>query len=386
MKFKIFVLLAFMVISIIIPLTAVSRNGNCFEVFEITNTNKDLIQTPSSSSKEEKKAEVKPVTITNESSSQSNSQKSEASEKSQQSDESQEELPSYLEGVYNTDFFEILDLTTGKIKKVNVRDYVIGAVAAEMPPNFNSEALKAQAVASHSLALRNRLDHMQKPVEELKGADFSADPSNRHGYVTEDEAKKMYGDKFDIYWNKIVTACDEVMNEVLVYKQKPILAAYHSMSSGFTEAAENVWIGSADYLVPVESKGDILSPNYESELKISAQELSKLFKKEYPEIILGEDINNWIVINERSQGGYVLFADVGNTTITGKDIRRVLGLRSANFEISVNDDNIFTFKTLGYGHGVGLSQYGADYMARQGNTYSEILSHYYVGAKLVKTK
>ncbi|MEF9983495.1 MAG: stage II sporulation protein D [Oscillospiraceae bacterium] len=382
MRSNTFLVLAFMVIVLIIPLTAVSRNGNCFKVSAIEKVfekkqeiSSSAEEKPKNSSSMEEKPKIVMTDDVEESSSQATIEEAEQSSK--------EDIPTYLPEIYNTKEFEILDLTTGKINKVKIRDYVIGAVASEMPPSFGVEALKSQAIASHSLALRNRIDHMKNPASELNGADFSADPSKRRGYVTKDEAKKMYGDKFEVYWGKIESACDEVLDEVLVYDDRPILAAYHSMSGGMTESAENVWVGSADYLVPVESKGDILAPDFETEVEISAVELKKLLQNTYDDINLSENPAQWINIINRSEGGYVLLVDIGDLSLCGRDIRQLLGLRSTKFEVDFVGDR-FKFTVCGYGHGVGLSQYGADYMARQGSSYVEILEHYYKGAVLTK--
>ncbi len=280
------------------------------------------------------------------------------------------------------DEFKILNLTTGEVETVSRRDYVIGAVTAEMPASFSEEALKAQAVAAHTYALRRRLNQQAEQDETLKGADFSADPSKLLGYMTEESAHERFGDNFDIYWGKITKACDEVLEKVLVYDDQPIVAAYHSMSAGKTEDATAVWENGAPYLIPVESFGDTLAKNYEVETEIAADEVQRLLTEKYTDIKLSTDKTKWFAVKDRTESGTVTELTAGDVTMTGQDARALFTLRSANFTVSYAN-KAFTFTTLGYGHGVGMSQYGADYMARQGSTYEEILAHYYPGTTLM---
>lgn len=239
--------------------------------------------------------------------------------------------------------------------------------------------MKAQAVASHTYALYCR----EHPVPELGGADFSTDPSNWEGYVTKEQMLERYPDLGETYWKKITDAVDEVASTVLVYQEEPILAAYHSMSAGATEFASNVWNGTVPYLVPVDSVGDTLADQFETSVTFSVEQIRGILTEAYPDLTLDGDTRSWFQIVSRSPSGYVLTLQAGNLQISGKDLRTLLGLRSTNFTITAQTDS-FLFTTKGYGHGVGLSQYGADYMARQGSGYEEILLHYYTGAQLAK--
>lgn len=279
--------------------------------------------------------------------------------------------------------FKILDQSTGKVNEVPLRDFVRGAVAAEMPASFHSEALKAQAVAAHTFALHSHITQQESPDLELKGADFAADPGDMKVYITEETAKEFYGDDADFYWNKICTAADSVLDCVLEYDGEPIVAAYHAISAGMTEDASNIWIGSAPYLLAVQSEGDLLAPGYESTVSFTAAEVSAALEAEYPDIGLAGDPSGWFGEPARSASGYVTEIAVGDQYLHGKDIRRVFDLRSHNFEIGY-DGGEFVFTVTGYGHGVGLSQYGADFLARQGKTFGEILETYYTGATIKK--
>ncbi len=288
---------------------------------------------------------------------------------------------SSMQTVAQPESFAILDRSTGQIQKVAVLDYLYGAVAAELPPGFHPEAMKAQAVAAHTYALYCRAH----PSPDLNGADFSADPSKWEGYVTREQMLERYPDLGETYWKKITEAVDQVAAAVLVWEQEPILAAYHSMSAGATEFASNVWNGSVPYLVPVDSPGDTLADRFETTVSFSAEQIRGILTESYPDLILEGDTRSWFQIASRSPSGYVLTLQAGNLQISGQELRTLLGLRSTNFTVSAQIDS-FLFTTKGYGHGVGLSQYGADYMARQGSGYEEILLHYYTGAQLAQAR
>lgn len=277
--------------------------------------------------------------------------------------------------------FTLLDKASGKTFEVDARTFVRGALAAEMPPDFHPEALKAQAVAAHTYALYAKQMQRAAPDPALKGADLTADPEDFKSFTTEEAFFKRYGEYAGAYWNTLCEAADAVCDYVLLYDGEPALTAYHSMSSGTTEDASNVWTGSAAYLVPVESRGDTLAPDYRSEVELAAADLYNALRKALPDVQLGENAGEWLEVLERSDSGYVTDVRVGGQRLTGLQLRELLGLRSSDFTIET-DGKIFRFTVLGYGHGVGLSQYGADYLARQGESFDEILAHYYPGTQL----
>lgn len=273
--------------------------------------------------------------------------------------------------------FHILDRTTGKIETVSVQDYVRGAVCSEMPATFHTEALKAQAVSAHTYGL-----NMQQEAErEGREYDFAADPSDWKGYVTKQQAEERFGVYFEEYWGKVQQAADSVIGKIMVYEGQPIAAAYHAISAGTTEAAVNVWGNPVAYLVPAESKGDQRAPGYEETVTFTADEVKAAVTAAFPDVTLEGEPESWFELKEYSDSGYVTKIAAGGEEITGLDFREALGLRSSNLTLTCNG-NTFTITTKGYGHGVGLSQYGADYMARQGADYQEILEHYYPGAQL----
>lgn len=281
--------------------------------------------------------------------------------------------------------FKIFNQSTGKVFTMSAKDFVRGAVAAEMPASYEPEALKAQAVAAYTYAVRQSMVQDQTPNPDLKGADFAADPENYKVCITKDMAKQFYGDNFDVLWSKVVKAADSVSGEVLTYEGLPIAAAYHAISSGRTEAAENIWGQSLPCITPVDSEWDVYAPGYASQEIFNKSKIQLLFTDTYPEMKLSTNPEGWIEILERSYATYVTKLRVGDVEMEGRELRTLLGLRSTCFEVKYVGGN-FIFDVRGYGHGAGLSQYGADYMARQGSTYEEILAHYYPDSQLVESK
>lgn len=256
----------------------------------------------------------------------------------------------------------IIEVKTESEKTDNVKinreleDYVIGVVAGEMPVNFPHEALKAQAVAARTYAIRQI-----KANPNIKYVDIA------QAYIDTDTMKKRWGSKFNENYEKIKADVYATAGQILEYDNEPILAAFCSTTNGYTEDCQNVWTQNLPYLTSVRSEGDELSPYYKDSVVLT--------KTRFKEIFGGTNA----VINSKTGAGYVKNVTINGKNYTGDKIRKILGLKSTSFEISSNGDNIIV-TTKGYGHGVGMSQYGACYMANNGKNYSEILSHYYKGA------
>lgn len=267
----------------------------------------------------------------------------------------------------------ILRASSGKTEQVDMTEYLIGAVANEMPASFHIEALKAQAVACHTYALWI-LKNADNPNNDL--GDISDNSGKHQGYLNKNEMKKKWGDSYEKYYNRISDAVNDVKDLYLDYDGEPILAVFHALSSGTTSNCKDVWGDDIPYLKSVPALGDKLSAQLDSEEAFTKEELAeKLGLKEEKEELISE-------INA-ADSGYVTKIIIGDKSFTGRQLRRLLGLKSPNFTYKQEKDN-YTFAVKGKGHGVGMSQYSADFMARQGSSYKEILTHFYSGAEIKK--
>lgn len=277
--------------------------------------------------------------------------------------------------------YHVLVTETGEILEVPLREYVIGAVGAEMPVSFETEALKAQAVAAHTYAERQCL--LSDGNEALCGADFSDDPAKYQAFLTDAQLRERWGSNYEAYYEKLSAAVDAVLPELLTYEDVPIIAAFHAMSSGRTEASENVWGSEVAYLRSVESAADRNAPQFEETVQFTAEEVLAGLTQAHAGIVIGGDAAEWFGLPVTSEAGTVLQQPAGDGIFTGQELRSIFGLRSAAFSIGYAE-GIFTFTTYGYGHDVGMSQYGANAMAQEGHTYREILAYYYPGAILTQ--
>lgn len=279
--------------------------------------------------------------------------------------------------------FLVLECESGQVLSMTMLEYVTGAVLGEMPAEYHEEALKAQAVAAHTYALRRKMQQLSSPDPELKGAYISDDSSKYQAFFTPEQAQGFYGDKYAEYNEKVQKAAESVINQVLVSGGEPIIAAFHAVSAGRTESAEVVWGSAVDYLVPAESPYDTSAPNYSEEKIFTEAELkARLTQSEY-NITLPSDKSEWLVVNSTSPSGTVTDVSAGDKHISGAELRTLLNLRSACFTVEYDADKGYIITTKGSGHGVGMSQYGANKMAENGSDYREILLHYYSGAEIV---
>jgi stage II sporulation protein D len=284
----------------------------------------------------------------------------------------------------NSSGFRILDTSTGKILTVQDRPFLYGAVAAEMSPLANQEALKAQAVASYTYYSRLRKQQRKSPSSSLHGADFSAVPEKWETYVSPDVMRKRWGDNFQKYDQNISEAVDTVFGQVLEYNGQLIDATYFAISSGNTESAENVWGGTGyPYLISVASPLDVFAGGYETTVTYSEQEMKTRILRTAPKADLSGSASGWIGATECSSAGTVKSILLGGQKRSGNQARSAFNLRSANFTVAYADGN-FTFTVKGYGHNVGMSQTGAQAMAKQGADYKQILAWYYPSAALAK--
>ncbi len=279
------------------------------------------------------------------------------------------------------DVFRILDTSTDTVLEVNRMDFLRGAAAAEMPLSFETQALCAQMVASYTYYGRLRENARKNPDPALKGADFSANIQNWEKYTTKEQMEERWGDQFSEYFEKLTQAAEEVQGLALTYEGEWIDATYYAISAGTTENAKDIWGGDLPYLTAVASPGDALAPGYRTTEVFSSQELQEALSASFSDLSFSQSPEEWLGDMTRSASGSVLSAEVCGQTLPGEQLRWALGLRSQNFTVRFQEDS-FTFTVLGYGHGVGMSQTGAQQMAKQGASFREILSWYYPGTRL----
>ncbi len=280
------------------------------------------------------------------------------------------------------DSFIILDTSSGKTLEINGREFLYGALSYEMPPSFEPEALKAQAVAVYTYFSRLRKAQRSSPDKNLSGADFSADLSAGQFYLSEDQLRERWGSSFEKSRKKIKDACDSVYGLVLTDNKGELIdAAYHAISNGSTENSEDVFGIRNEHLRSVASPGDAFAPDYITDVVFSCDEFRDNLKATGAGISFSGKPENYIKSIDRTDAGTVRSIEICNYSFTGDQIRKAFSLRSASFEVEYSN-KLFTFTVRGYGHGVGLSQYGAQYMAKNGADFKEILTHYYKDIRL----
>ncbi len=259
------------------------------------------------------------------------------------------------------------------VKKLSMQEYLYGVVAAEMPASFEDEALKAQAVAARTETVKKK----NHESDDHKNADLCDNPSHCQAYYSENDLKEKYGEKWiQKDYLKIKSSVDVTSGIIATYNGEPITAVFHSTSSGMTENSKDVWGGDMPYLISVKSEGEEESPRFTEEKPFSFSEFKNLILK-LKDVPFSNNPESWITNIQKNESGSVKTLNICGVEFKGTEIRTALSLRSTNFEISINDKIIF--KTKGNGHGVGLSQYGANYMAKKGYTYEDILKKYYTG-------
>lgn len=246
-----------------------------------------------------------------------------------------------------------------------------------MPATFHEEALKAQSILARTFVINKLITG----CNNIKEGNI-CDTTHCQAYLNINEKKKAWGKEGDEYLKKLKKVVKETEGKVLSYNDQLVkYPQYFSTSSGNTEDAVAVFSEDVPYLKSVQSPGEEISPKYESEISMSISDFKGKIKKSIPNSNLGNNINEEVKILSRNKGGTVDDIKIGDVTIKGKEFRKIFGLNSANFTLEVLEDKI-NIKCLGYGHGVGMSQWGANVMAKEGSKYDEILEHYFKGSKI----
>lgn len=265
------------------------------------------------------------------------------------------------------------------VEKMGLEEYIEGVLAAEMPAGFEIEALKAQAVAARTYAVRKMLYE-----NKHENANICTDFKCCQAWINKQEAMEKWPAEFKyIYRDKIEKAVRLTKGIIMTYDDRVINAVFHASSSGRTENCIDVWKGIDEpYLRSVESNGEELYPFYITETVIPNKEFISKISSAYPDIKLKiSEIPKKVSILEYTQGGRVSKLSVGNIVMTGTEFRKIFELKSSDFKLEFMSDGNIKITCFGNGHGVGMSQWGANYMAKLGKTYEEILRHYYKGIK-----
>ena len=281
----------------------------------------------------------------------------------------------YTYNKYGT--IKLLHTKTNEVEEVALDTYLCNVVSAEMPADFKKEALKAQAIVARTYTIYkiNNKKH--------DNADICDDSTCCQAWISKEDRLAKWEENKEEKWNKIEECVNETKGKIITYDNQPINAFFHSNSGGKTELPVDVWGGGSNmpYLQVVETAGEDGYTQYNSEVELTNEEILEKLKGKYSDIQI--DFNNAedIKIVEYTSSGRVKTIKFGNHEISGTEARSVFGLKSTNFEV-VKEDGKIKFTVKGYGHGVGMSQTGADSMAKSGSSAEDIIKHFYVGVEI----
>lgn len=280
--------------------------------------------------------------------------------------------------VEQTGIFRIED-ADGEILEVEDSEFVKGGIAAEVPPSWEPEALKAQGVALYTYYSRLREQNRAKGGD---GADFTCNTEKALVYLPQEARKERWGENYETWEAALEEAEKNIRGQTLQQDGALLCSTYFAISSGSTDAAQDVWGGEYSYLQPAASPGDVFAEGYLSQKSMTEAAVKEALLKAFPNAQLGDEPESWITEVERTGSGTIRKARAGGEEATGTQLRNAFGLRSANFTWK-RQDGKFIFTVKGWGHNVGMSQNGAQYMAKNGASYQEILAWYYPGSQLV---
>lgn len=269
-----------------------------------------------------------------------------------------------------------------KIVTMSLEEYIKGVVAAEMPAEFELEALKAQAIAARTYAVKNMTMYGGSGLADQPGADVSTDYRQSQAWLDEAKLRERWGSNYDRFWSKISQAVEETRGQVATYNGELIQAVFHSTSGERTASAKEVWGFDYPYLISVPCKWDQKSPRYHDKKEFSLAEVEQLLGPETQVVAAMQNGSGGATqILNTTESGRVGQVRIGSKVLSGADVREKLDLRSNNFSVEIKDGKM-VFNTIGYGHGVGMCQYGANGMAKEGMDYRQIITTYYTGVAL----
>ena len=287
----------------------------------------------------------------------------------------EEKVENYDYKNYGT--IKLLHLETNEVEEVPIDTYLVNVVSAEMPADFEIEALKAQSVVARTYTIYK----IQNKKHD--NADICDNSGCCQAWISKEERLARWDEGVrESNWQKIEQAVNGTKGKIITYEGKPINAFFHSNSGGKTEVPVNVWGGTGyPYLQVVETSGEDNYTQYNSEVVLSKEEILEKLKVNYSDISIDFNNNDDLKILEYTDSGRVKTVKFGNHNLSGTETRSLFGLRSTNFEIIKENDNI-KFSVKGYGHGVGMSQTGANTLAKEGKIYEDIIKHFYIGVEI----
>lgn len=275
---------------------------------------------------------------------------------------------------------KLLHKENNSIEELPLDEYLLGVVSAEMPAKFAQEALNAQALVARTYTIYSIKNSNGKHGE----ASICDDSSCCQAWISKENRLARWEENVrEEYWGKIEKAVNNTKGKVIIYNGEVIDAFFHSNSGGITEVPASVWGGTNyPYLQSVETAGEDAYSQYSSEVTLSKEEFKNKILTKHSDLKIDFEMEDCIKVIEYNDAHRVKTMKVGNLNLSGVELRTILGLKSANFEVAIDNDNI-KFKVTGYGHGVGMSQTGADSMANEGKNYEEIIKHFYTGVEIV---
>ncbi len=261
----------------------------------------------------------------------------------------------------------------GELQTMNLEEYIIDVVAGEVYPTYEPEALKAQAVAA-----RTYLYYKMSGGGCANGGDICTNSAHCQAFKSNEQMRSQWGENYEKYYNAIAQAVTATSGEIITYESKPICALYHSSSVGSTEDCVSVFGGNYPYLVSVETTADKSEEELSESLTLTKDQFTEKINAAFEDIHVDSIA---IKIDSYTAAGRVATVQIGESIVKATALRTALGLRSTDFTFE-NNKNSITFYMKGYGHGVGMSQHGAQGMALEGYDYKQILTHYYTGTTI----
>lgn len=276
---------------------------------------------------------------------------------------------------------KLLHKDTGEVEDIELDEYLVNVVSAEMPVDYEEEALKAQAVVARTYTL-----YQMENSKKHENADICDSSTCCQAWITKEKRYTAWKENQDAKWEKIKNAVYSTAGEIITYQGKPIDAFFHANSGGTTEIPVNVWGGSDfPYLQVIETSGEDAYSQYYSEKEYTRSELEQKMTQNYSDFSINWEEENPIGILEYTESSRIRTIKIGNKNISGVEARKIFELRSSNFTVEFEGEKI-KFKVIGYGHGVGLSQTGSNTLAKEGKDYKEIIEHFYKDIEIKNMK